>query len=1243
MRSISKRDTIGRRSNRRLSIESLETRCVLTSGELDLSFGKAGIVETEFDESQSWGKIAYATAIQTDGKIVATGDGALARYSVNGELDLSFGSKGKVAIPFAARDVAIHSDGRIVVVGSQQSTGFMAVARFLANGQIDPTFDGDGLATTDLGPGGGVTGAVTSSLVIQADGKIVVAGSGGTGGQSGVAAVRYLANGSLDPTFGVQGKAIYFLNLSDAAYDLALQSDGRIVMVGQSLAVNFQQDFLVVRLLTDGKLDQSFDGDGWLTRHFLNIDIASGVAVQSNGSIVVSGTIRSNGSSVGAYVTRLLSDGRTDTTFNGFGVRTENFQSRGSGSEDLFVSETGKILLAGSTLDSFAFVQYNADGSLDSSFGTDGKVTLFNGGPSFSGSARSISRQASGSFVVSGVSKGSFGLARFQSNGALDTSFGRNGLVQTDFGPSLDEVGGIAVQPNGKTVVVGQSGRLMSLARYNLNGSLDASFGTGGKVTLGFGDQYRQVRANSVALQSDGKVVVAGVAITVTGDSADADFLVARFLSNGALDTSFSGDGWLTTESAGHEQAYSVAIQPDGKIVVGGSDNIGFAIVRYNADGKLDTSFSGDGKRSIGFGQNFISSGISKVLVQSNGAIVGVGSVFYSNPGAQSGALAAVRLLPNGNNDLSFNGTGRLVDGSNIQRYAFDAALQTDGSILVAGGSDFRPNRGNARINMAVTKLLSSGIRDSTFGNNGTTEILFPDISRGTSIAIQPNGRIVVGGDSRGDYAIARLNSDGSPDSSFAGDGKQTTDLGRAELLSADLALLPDGRILLAGSRRETVRDQLDSDFVLARYRSDAEAAAAILVARNANGAIEIKDQWLRDDVIEVSRTSTALVLSDKTTDSRARFTVSGLPSISGNGTKQISIPLSLIQGSGQPLIINTLQGDDRVELNTNASVSSIIPTTGLRIDLGIGNDHLGLVNSVTDNVWNFFGGLSGSLGVGTLGTVSFTGLENADGGDGKDLFRLIGNIDNAVVRLGGNGNGFDTLEVERNADMRLRSYVSSLSSSFTLDVQSVRPQSYVITGLDALILTGGSSNNEIDVTPFRGPATIDGRGGNDRLYGGYGDDIMKGGTGNDLLFGGYGSDRDTLYGDAGNDILMGGFGIDLLYGGTGQDLITGSFFASLVTYAPAEARDAILAAWFSNESYLARIERLSVTGVGPNNSIKLLPNVEAFDDFEVDTIFGEAGLDWFFLKTAGAYNELNVPVGGLRDLAAGEVVTSLI
>ena len=1216
------------RRSKRLVIESLEPRCVLTTGDIDLSFGNSGIAKTDFQNLPISGNLSLAAALQSDLKIVAIGEGAIARYHTDGTLDTSFDTDGIVAIPFLARDVAVQSDGKIVVAGDANGTSQMTVARFLSNGQLDTTFDGDGIATIMLGPNGGST----SSLVIQQDGKIVVAGSGDVGGRFGLAAVRLQGDGSLDATFGVQGRAVYGFNEIDAAFDVTLQSDGRIVLVGRTgrnTGGNFQFDALVVRLLPNGRLDNSFDGDGWVSQRLSPADRATGVATQADGSIFVSGATRTSSSDTGAFVFKLTRSGSLDTSFDTDGIQIETFGLFAPKSEDLLVDSDGRVLLVGSVSSRIAIVRYNADGSRDPSFGIDGKVTLANA------VGRAVIPQANGSFIVAGANRGFFGLARFLSNGLLDNSFNSDGLVQTEFGPTVDVVGEIAIQPDGKTVAVGQTGRETFLARYRTDGKLDTAFARGGKVITRFSDLFQSTRANSVALQSDGKIVIAGLAVTVTGDTADGDLLVARFLPNGTLDTSFSGDGWLTTDLLGYESASSVLIQPDGKIVVGGSDNGGFTFARYNTNGTLDQSFNRTGVRSIPIGSGF--SSVNKVMLQSDGAIVGVGHIFVAtSSGPPSGTLVVVRLLPDGRNDRSFNLTGILIGRGTNQKFGHDAALQSDGTILIAGGTSRAPR--NTVANLSVLKLLPSGAHDPSFGVDGLSEVVLATNSLGKSISIQPNGKIVVGGQNGSSFVVVRLNSDGSPDSSFAGDGIATTPRVDFPVISADVAILADGRVVLAGAEQDFSSGRLRSSVNLIRYRSDAVPVDALLVTRNASGAIEVRDQWSRDDQIEISRSGNSIVLTEKSLDTRAKFKVLGLAGISGNGTKQITIPLGLIQNANQPLLLNLLRGDDRVMLNTAGLSPDIIPTTGLKFNFGLGNDELNLVGTTTDNLWSFSGAFGGNVSLGNLGIATFTNLENAIGGSGVDDFRFAQRYGLASTNING-GTGLDRFEVVRDADMTLSS-TSLFGISAALEVKSAIVQRYSITAIESVSLVGGSSRNVIDARTYTLGVSIDGRGGDDVLYGGDNDDVIRGGPGNDLISGQGGAD--TLFGDAGNDVIMGGFGPDLIYGGTGQDLITGANFASLVQRNTG-SRDAILAAWFSSETYAQRVNRLTVIGVGANNSIKLIPDAEAFGDFNVDTIFGGGDSDWFFLAISGTLSELGVAVGGLRDLQSGELVTALV
>ncbi|MEE9294854.1 MAG: delta-60 repeat domain-containing protein, partial [Phycisphaerae bacterium] len=245
--------------------------------------------------------------------------------------------------------------------------------------------------------------------------------------------------------------------------------------------------------------------------------------------------------------------------------------------------------------------------------------------------------------------------------GTLDPTFGDGGLVTTDFLGSSRDVGRdvVAIQADGKIVVVGQTsdagGSDFAVARYNADGSLDASFDGDGKLTTDFagaGDI-----ANSVAIQADGKIVVAGRA-SISGP--DFDFAVARYNADGSLDTSFDGDGKLTTDFAGStDLALSVAIQADGKIVVAGQASTfgtgSFAVARYNADGTLDAGFDGDGKLTTDFaGRGEVA---KSVAIQADGKIVAAGETFTDT----GFVFALARYNADGSLDASFDGDGKLT------------------------------------------------------------------------------------------------------------------------------------------------------------------------------------------------------------------------------------------------------------------------------------------------------------------------------------------------------------------------------------------------------------------------------------------------------------------------------------------------------------------------------------------------------------------------------------------------------
>ena len=383
-----------------------------------------------------------------------------------------------------------------------------------------PTFNvGDGIVTTDLG-------SVSSgaSVMVQADGKLVVAGFNSNGTDTDFTLTRYNTDGTLDASFGGgDGIVITDLGGNDQAQSVILQPDGKIVVAGYS-SNGTDDDFTLIRYNSDGSLDTSFGGgDGIVTTDFGDgNDQALSATLQTDGKIVVTG-FSSNGTNNDLALARYNSDGSLDTSFGGGGTTNLDLGADQSG-QSVVVQADGKILVAGVTSsgsdDDFLLVRYNSDGSLDTSFA--GVVAITDLGGIDSGASMTV--QADGKIVVSGRSDGDFAVVRYNSDGSLDTSFGGgDGIVITDIG--LVDLGlGVTVQTDGKIVVSGQSDSDFAVVRYNSDGTLDTSFGGGDGIATGPGT------LRSVTLQTDGKIVAAG---------SNNDTLLARYNSDGTLDTSF--------------------------------------------------------------------------------------------------------------------------------------------------------------------------------------------------------------------------------------------------------------------------------------------------------------------------------------------------------------------------------------------------------------------------------------------------------------------------------------------------------------------------------------------------------------------------------------------------------------------------------------------------------------------------------------------------------------------------------
>lgn len=421
----------------------------------------------------------------------------------------------------------------------------------------------------------------------------------------------YAQPGSLDTTFGIGGKVLTdFGNTNDIGFSTAIQNDGKIVVAGYSgIYPNF--DFAISRYNNNGILDSSFDSDGKATTNFDGFyNQCRSITIQSDGKIVVAGfTMVGNFYEYDFALARYNSNGELDNTFGSGGKVTTDIGSGNDLGMSVAIQSDGKILLAGysytgnNTVYDFALIRYNSDGSLDNTFSSDGKVTTSIGNVGVYGAnvynyAKSVMIQSDGKIVVAGYSEdgehsengvnsnANFTLVRYESNGSLDSTFGSSGITITDFGSYYEEGNSVVMQCDGKIVVAGKSHNFtdydFALIRYNSDGSLDGTFGSGGKVTTAIGN--RSV-GYSVTIQSDEKIVVAGV----SSNGTSIDFSLVRYHSDGSLDNTFSSGGIVTTAIGNtNDVGMSVAIQSDGKIVLAGhsdnGSNIDFAVVRYNND-----------------------------------------------------------------------------------------------------------------------------------------------------------------------------------------------------------------------------------------------------------------------------------------------------------------------------------------------------------------------------------------------------------------------------------------------------------------------------------------------------------------------------------------------------------------------------------------------------------------------------------------------------------------------------------
>lgn len=405
------------------------------------------------------------------------------------------------------------------------------------------------------------------------------------------------APGDLDASFGTAGQVATPLdNAYSFARRLALQSDGKIVVTGPVTIAPVDQKFAVLRYLPNGSLDPTFGGSGVVFTTIGTHSEAQDLAIQSDGKIIVAGTSSQ-----------------------------------------------------ASTYDDFAVARYLPDGTLDEDFGTDGVVTTTFGPAGSMEEARSVELYGDGRIVAAGKSNDDVALVRYLANGTLDPAFGTGGKVKINLGSSFDQIVNMALQPDGKIVATVYTGtaNAFTLIRLTTTGSLDPSFGTAGKATftlpIGSGGGY------SLALLADGKILVGGSSDTtpgiVFGPPPGAEFALVRFNADGSIDSTFGSGGLVVSPTGPYDQVVeSFALQDDGFIIAAGTSrdtpNSGFVLVRFQPDGTRDPSFGTGGRVDTTVPSSF--RGEMAIVLQPDGDIV-LGGHTIAADGSQAGLVRLAR------------------------------------------------------------------------------------------------------------------------------------------------------------------------------------------------------------------------------------------------------------------------------------------------------------------------------------------------------------------------------------------------------------------------------------------------------------------------------------------------------------------------------------------------------------------------------------------------------------------------
>jgi uncharacterized delta-60 repeat protein len=963
-----------------------------------------------------------------------------------------------------------------------------------------------------------------------------------------------LVAGDLDLTFGINGKVTTDFNLSgDEARSVFVQMDGKIIVAGSvNDPTTGTVDFALSRYNSDGSLDTTFGTGGKVTTDF-NAPFDNGYSIiqQSDGKIVVVGSSYNDlTNDVDFALSRYNSDGSLDTTFGTGGKVTTDFNTPYDYGRSVMEQSDGKIVAAGFSYDDVASVisvalsRYNNDGSLDTTFGTGGKVTT-----NFDSSAGgfSVTQQSNGKIVVAGSSYDSltnsydFALSRYNSDGSLDTTFGTSGKVTTDFNSSDDSSFSVIQQSDGRIVAAGYSYNPFTdsidfaLSRYNSDGSLDTTFGTGGKVTTDFNNT--EDNCYGVKQQSDGKLVIAGSSKDFF--TGDRDFLVIRYNNDGSLDTTFGTGGKVTTDfNSLNDFGYSLTIQPDGNIIVVGTSDNDFAIARYYGGNVSPTN---------------INLSTSSVAENSNNGTV-VGSLSTIDPNAND--IHTYTLITSANGRFALNGDQVVVADGSLLDYETTTSHTIRVRTTDGNGLSYEQdlvitvsNVNEAPILSGAVATLNPGLEDTSYSINALTLLQgFTDVD-GDTLAVSGltanHGTLV--NNNNGTYSFnPAANYNGTVNLSYTvidGNGGSL-----AATQSFNLAAVNDAPTLSNLSKTGNMNAVISfsaSDFTSVFSDIDGDSLIKIqITSLPPNGTLK-----LNGIAVGINQEIATSNLGNLTFTPNANY--NGSLSFGWNGfdgttyavtAGSVNVTINGINIIGTPNS-DTLVGNSLANIIDGKASNDTLTGGGNRdtfvFNLGDGTD------TITD-----FGG----VGTGTNTTLPASVRAEVDilqfqgaGLTARNLL-LTQNGNNLEVTFEGiTGNkvilqNFDLQNLDNHPGNQQNSVIGNIlfdgqtSITESLDVFDANSTQTTLSKRNSITFLNDLNNN---ITGFdNSDDVINGQGGDDILRGKGGNDILRGGAGNDQLIGGVGND--TLRGGTGNDILSGGNDNDLfvLARGEGTDTI---------------------------------------------------------------------------------------------------------